>query len=280
MEEEHTTHSKAGRGRYILPMFLGMVLFLVSMISMTTLDTSAAVTEDGVVLHTISYNNVPGDDYIPMTELAIIDSVMMWNTANESVHFVIVEYDPDVNISWRDHMPDSILGQHRTSLNDEGDWEKHRIIIRLGSDDCNFDYQLFSYETLRHTIMHEMGHYLGLRHIDDRNHLMYSEDPFDVDSAQAYDDMNLVIPYVEKPEIETALGLDTQVRMDQIRKELEQVWLHGEELRNAYNNGDEDVTQQALNDNTVLHHELVRQINELEAMIACADVINNLIPNI
>ena len=186
-------------------MFLGMVLFLISMISLTALDTSAAMTEDAGVLHTISYDNVPGYADVPMTELAVLDAVLAWNTANKDVQFVIVEYDPDVDISWRYYMSDSILGEHRARLNDDGQLEKHRIVVWLGADDCNLDYHLFPYELLKHTVMHEMGHYLGLRHIDDVNHLMYSPESFDVDSVQMYDDLNLNIPYTEKLDIETLL---------------------------------------------------------------------------
>ena len=171
-------------------MFLGMTFFLVSMISLTTLDTSAAMTEEARVLHTISYKNIPGHADMPMTELAILDSVMLWNAANKDVQFVIVEYDADVKIIWRDYMSDFTLGEHRATLNDDGVLDKHRILIRLGMDDCNSDYQLFSYDILKHTIMHEMGHYLGLEHTDDWNHLMYSHELFGV-----FDDLGLVIPY-------------------------------------------------------------------------------------
>ena len=82
---------------------------------------------------------------MPMTELAILDSVMLWNAANKDVQFVIVEYDADVKIIWRDYMSDFTLGEHRATLNDDGVLDKHRILIRLGMDDCNSDYQLFSY---------------------------------------------------------------------------------------------------------------------------------------
>ena len=56
-------------------------------------------------------------------------------------------------------------------------------------------------------VMHEMGHYLGLGHTNDKNHLMHSYDMSDEDLAQTYNALNLNIPYVEKPEIETVLQL-------------------------------------------------------------------------
>ena len=109
------------------------------------------MTEDVAALHTISHKNIPGHADTPMTELALLDAVKMWNDANDDVHFVIVEYDADVKIVWREYMKDNTLGEHRVYWNDEGEAYKHRIIIRLGVDDCNLDYHLFSYQTLRHS---------------------------------------------------------------------------------------------------------------------------------
>ena len=184
--------------QYTLPLFLSM--FLVLTISMTALDTTAVI-EDAGTLHTISYNNVLGFADTPMTELAVIDAVMAWNDTNDNVHFVIVEHEADVKIVWRDYVKDSILGEHKVHWNDEGEAIKHRIIVWFGADDCNLEYQLLPYELLKHTIMHEMGHYLGLGHTDDEDHLMYSHDMSDEDLAQTYDDLNLNIPYTEKPKI-------------------------------------------------------------------------------
>ena len=180
--------------QYTLPLFLSA--FFVLTISMTGLDTTAVIEEDAGMLHTISYNNVPGFADVPMTELAVLDAVLEWNNANEDVQFVIVEYEADVKIVWRDYMKDDMLGEHKVYWNDEGEAVKHRIIVWLGADDCNLDYQLLPHELLKHTIMHEMGHYLGLGHTDDENHLMHSYEEL----AQPYDDLNLNVPYTEKPD--------------------------------------------------------------------------------
>ena len=112
-----------------------------------------------------------------------------------------MEYEADVKIVWRDYMKDDLLGEHKVYWNDDDEAVKHRIIVRLGADDCNLDYKLFPHELLKHTIMHEMGHYLGLGHTDDKNHLMFSYDMSNEDLAQMYDDLNLNIPYTEKPKM-------------------------------------------------------------------------------
>ena len=183
--------------QYTFLLFLSA--FFVLTISMTVLDTTAVIEDTGV-LHTISYNNVPGFADVPMTELAVLDAVKMWNDANDDVQFVVVEYEADVKIVWRDYMKDDTLGEHRVHWNDKGEAVKHRIIVWLGADDCNLEYSLFPYDLLKHTIMHEMGHYLGLGHTDDVNHLMHSHDMSDEDLLQVYDDLNLNVPYTEKPD--------------------------------------------------------------------------------
>ena len=43
-------------------------------------------------------------------------------------------------------------------------------------------------------------------------HLMYSGEFFDVDSIRVYDDRNLGIPHVERPEISTVAGVKVQGR--------------------------------------------------------------------
>ena len=129
------------------------------------------------------------------------------------------------------------------------------------------DYQLFSYEIHKYTIIHELGHYLGLEHIDDSDHLMYSEDLFGVIPADVYDDMDLIIPYVEKPYLETAASRDAMLKLDQLDEALYQVFLQAEELRNM--DSDNKIVQLALDNNTILGQELISQIRTLEYRIIC-----------
>ena len=119
-----------------------------------------------------------------------------------------------------------------------------------------------------YTIMHEMGHYLGLRHIDDKNRLMYSYKRSYRDAAQVYDDLNLNIPYVDKPEIQTSAELDIQLRIDKIDEEARQVVLQRQELKNMYDDDNADY-RQAFDESVAQHHALVRQVQELQDRIAC-----------
>ena len=225
---------------------------------------------EGAEYHAISYEDVSRYGDTPMAELAVIDAVTMWNDANESVNFIIVESysDSDVNITWERRLHDNILGLHRAPLNDDGRQDARSIRVRIGIDDCNYDYQLFSHDTPKHTVMHEMGRYLGLRHTDDKNRLMHSYERPYRDAAQVYDDLNLNIPYVDKPEIQTSAGRDVQLRIDKIDEEVRQVVLQRQELKNTYDDDNADY-RQAFDESVAQHHALVRQVQELQDRIAC-----------
>ena len=90
-----------------------------------------------------------------------------------------------------------------------------------------------------------------------------------MDSVRVYDDRNLGIPHVERPEIVTVTGIGIQSEIDLLDEELEQVSVQRQELKNAY--GD-DVSQQALDHNTNLYNDLVQQIQELEDKLACVQI--------
>ena len=219
--------------------------------------------------HTVSYDDVSTYADKSIVERAISDATRVWDMANTGVDFIMVESDADVNIQWARYMPGSALGLHSAIVTDDGTRERHSITVRLGIDDCHSTYQPFTHKTIQYIVAHEIGHYLGLRHVDDKTHLMYSGDLFDVDSVRVYDDRNLGIPYVERPEIVTVTGIGIQSEIDLLDEELEQVSVQRQELKNAY--GD-DVSQQALDHNTNLYNDLVQQIQELEDKLACMQI--------
>ena len=198
-----------------------------------------------------------------LVERAVIDAVREWDMANPNVDFALVESDADVNVSWARYMPGSTLGLHRASVTDEGDRERHSITIRLGIDDCHSDYQQFGHGTIQYIIAHELGHYLGLRHVDTKDHLMHSGELFNVDSAGVYDDLNLGIPRLERPEIATVAGLEIQSQIDALNADLDKVSMERQDLKSAGS---------PLDDNTVAHNEIAQEIQKLEDLLTCVNL--------
>ena len=168
----------------------------------------------------MSYDGIPAYVDEPTVERAVSDATRVWDMANANVDFTMVKSDADVNIQWVRYMPGSTLGLHSAMVTDDGTREIHSITVRLGIDDCHSTYQQFTHKAIQYTVAHEIGHYLGLRHVDDKTHLMYSEGLFDVDSVRVYNDRNLGIPYMERPEIVTVAGIEIQSKIDLLDEDL------------------------------------------------------------
>ena len=86
--------------------------------------------------------------------------------------------------------------------------------IWLGGYDCNGDFVQYDEDSVTNTIMHEIGHTLGLNHTSDEQHLMYGTDYVQDD----FDTLGYVIPdrldgwFVGQEEIVSTLdGLDAQI---------------------------------------------------------------------
>ena len=231
--------------------------------SSTGSELQTILTEQPHASHTISFSNIPAYVDAPTVKRAVIDAVREWDMVNPNVGFTIVESDADVNINWVRYMPGSALGLHSASVTDDGVRERHSITVRLGIDDCHSKYLPFTHNTLQYIIAHETGHYLGLRHIDDKSHLMYSGEFFNVDSSKIYDDLNLGIPHLKKPDNVTEDGLAIQTQIDKLDSELKQISLQRQELKNIGND---------LDDNTNSYNNLIQKIQELEKQLVCASL--------
>ena len=229
------------------------------------LTTSKTASNAASGRHAVSYDSIPAYVDEPTVERALIDALRVWDMANAGVDIAITESDADVNIRWVRYLPGPALGLHQAAVTDDGTRERHSITVRLGTDDCHSNYQQFTHEALQYTIAHEIGHYLGLRHVDDKSHLMYSGELFNVDSAQVYDDLDLDIPHMERPEIATVAGQEIQSEIDLLNENLEQVSLQRQELKNALDG-------ETLDDNTNLHNDLTQQIQELEDQLTCVNI--------
>ena len=221
--------------------------------------------------HRVSYEVVP--DYVDeqIVKSALNDAMRVWNLANEDVNLLLVESDADLNIAWTRWMPDSTLGQYsfyNITINDETT-EKHTITIRLGNDDCHSAYQQYSYDSLKHTVAHETGHYLGLRHVNYDGHLMYSGELFNVDPIDVYDNRGYNIPKVNKPEVLTIHGQSIQLQIESVNDKIDQVAVERQNIKNAYEDDPDGTWQLALEDNTEAYNTLALQLEDLEEQIRC-----------
>ena len=47
------------------------------------------------------------------------------------------------------------------------------VEVALGGYGCDGSFQLFTIDTVERIMTHELGHSLGLMHVDDPDHIMY-----------------------------------------------------------------------------------------------------------
>ena len=136
-----------------------------------------------------------------MVEKAIHDAIMVWNNDNPNLNIIIVDEKNDSNVTIYYTQNVDGLGTHikATSMIFDND----SIYVNLGNDNCEGTYYEFSYEIVKYTVAHEIGHYLGLKHTDDENNIMYSNQKISIMSEHAYggiyDDKGLNIPDLERP---------------------------------------------------------------------------------
>ena len=213
--------------------------------------------------HTISINKIPSYGNLKTINDAIGGAIQGWNYVNPNMNFNFVKSNGDVNINLVRHLGG--LGVHRASVTDDGIRERQSITVKVGIEDCHSKYQHFTKQTLQYIIAHELGHYLGLRHIDDKNHLMYAPGFGNIDSVNIYDNFGLGIPYFEKPEILTISGIEIQQKMNALNQQIDKNLEQRQSLRNANYNLDE---------NTKQYQKLAFQIVELKKDLECVERAN------
>ena len=195
--------------------------------------------------YTISVDNIPSYVDIHVVERGVTKAVDAWNKGN-TVKFTIVQSNGDVNIEWGRGGAGMSLGKHMAQVSNDGTRTNQRIHINLGGEDCSSKYQQFGSNSLKHTIAHELGHFLGLRHIGDPNHLMHGGGFSVGDHKSVFDDLGHVIPNIDKPDVKTIKGQSTQ----------SEILLTFDKL-------------ETLNNNVNAYNSVVKQLENLEDEYAC-----------
>ena len=218
--------------------------------------------------HTISYDHIP--DYVDASVVtaALEDAAHAWETDNPSINFEIVQGDADIKIRWSQWMPNDLLGKYSSFNTMLGNKTvtKHEINIRLGQDDCSSNYQQFSHGILKHTIAHEIGHYLGLRHIDDPNNLMYADGFLDdmTDDIFSYQRQGYTIPTIAKADHKFIITENLLQQIQQIKNELATAMEERANLKNT-----DSVNRSMLDSNKEKINLLTQNMAILEDQMQC-----------
>ena len=220
------------------------------------------------VIYTVSIEQIP--DYVDSSSVtsAMHDAMQSWTKSNPSIIFETVTKDADLEILWQKYMGSNILGSYSQYNTTSGGQTTtiHQIHIRLGSEDCSDTYRQFAHNALRYTIAHEIGHYLGLRHVDDPDSLMHSSEWDTTDNIFTYRNLGYSIPKLDRGTHIFEAEKDIEKRLEQTNLDLSKIIKERSDLKSGGVNN-----THALAENKNMINTLTSDISALEDEIACMD---------
>ena len=130
--------------------------------------------------------NVPNPG-IPTASLNI--ALEQWKSANTDIEFV-ESNNPEIVIQWIVFKQPGQTEVATCDLGPDGTPFYCVLDITLGGMDCNDDYVQMDENMVANSIMHGIGHALGLEHNNNKNHLMYTY----INPQIPYDNLGYNIP--------------------------------------------------------------------------------------
>ncbi|MDH3736614.1 MAG: matrixin family metalloprotease [Nitrosopumilus sp.] len=234
----------------------------------------------------ISYNVEPIPDVSnrQIIQNALDNALISWEEENNLV-FQQTSIFPDMQIEWQ-----TIASENHAGLATYSEKYKGVITIGLGKFNCNSEYVQYDGNLLHQTIMHEIGHILGLGHHPEEIHLMYGVDDIDLKSIENFE---YVIPKHYDGFFEGYIQLETNYNI--LNSKLEDLNEKIEELEKQYtvmnteyeiilskletnsqylnqvNSIEQELTQLNNQINSVInnHNEIVYNMNEIVDQMSC-----------
>lgn len=216
----------------------------------------------------ISYNVDPIPDISnkESVQLAVEEAFVSWEEENNNLEFEKTDNFPDIQIEWQTIAADSHAGLATYS-------EKYKgvITVGLGKFDCNDEFVQYDGNLLHQTIMHEVGHILGMGHHPEKTHLMYGISGINVESI---DNFEYAIPEYQDGFFEGYIELENNYnfldsKLEELTQEIErlekQYVVMNEEYETILPKLEDDV--QYLNQVNLMEQEMAQVNYEIYSVI-------------
>ena len=132
----------------------------------------------------ISYSVEPIPDVSnkQIIQNALNNAFSSWEKENDNLVFEKTNTLSNIQIEWQ-----TVASYNHAGLVTYSEKYKGIITIGLGKFDCNNNFIQYDTNLLHQTIMHEIGHILGLGHHPEEIHLMYGIEGIDLNSIENFE---------------------------------------------------------------------------------------------